>query len=100
MQPACCDGRGSLKSAQKPWLLMLQLPAGHGVVSANFGSAGCALLGDAREELRHAAPLMAGLLITSPPYKGVTDYWNDHWIRLWLLGHDRCWPIRVQNRFW
>ena len=57
----------------------------HGVPAQ---AAGCALLGDAREELRHAAPLMAGLLITSPPYKGVTDYWNDHWIRLWLLGHD------------
>ena len=29
----------------------------------------------------------ANLLMTSPPYSGVTDYWNDHWIRLWILGH-------------
>ena len=49
---------------------------------------GTALLGDAREELPNAAPQAVGLLITSPPYQGVTDYWNDHWIRLWLLGHD------------
>lgn len=49
---------------------------------------GTALLGDACTELRDAAPLQAGLLITSPPYQGVTDYWNDHWIRLWLLGYD------------
>jgi hypothetical protein len=27
------------------------------------------------------------LLLTSPPYRGVTDYWYDQWIRLWLLGH-------------
>ena len=26
------------------------------------------------------------LLITSPPYHDVTDYWNDHWLRLWILG--------------
>ena len=28
------------------------------------------------------------LLITSPPYHDVTDYWNDQWIRLWLLGEE------------
>ena len=49
---------------------------------------GTVLLGDARTELRDAKQLQAGLLITSPPYQGVTDYWNDHWIRLWLLGYD------------
>ena len=26
------------------------------------------------------------LLITSPPYLDVTDYWNDQWLRLWILG--------------
>ncbi|MCY3655637.1 MAG: DNA methyltransferase [Chloroflexi bacterium] len=51
-------------------------------------ASGTALLGDARELLRTASPLGASLLITSPPYRGVTDYWNDHWIRLWLLGYD------------
>ena len=46
------------------------------------------LLGDARKELPNQTDLNAGLLMTSPPYCGVTDYWNDHWIRLWLLGHE------------
>ena len=48
---------------------------------------GRALLGDAEKVLQEAPPLDAGLLITSPPYRGVTDYWNDHWLRLWLLGY-------------
>ena len=43
--------------------------------------------GDAATVLQHQASFKASLLITSPPYKGVTDYWNDHWIRLWALGH-------------
>ncbi len=48
---------------------------------------GKALLGDARTALREQAVMEADLLLTSPPYIGVTDYWNDHWIRLWMLGH-------------
>ena len=32
------------------------------------------------------APRRVKLLITSPPYNDVADYWNDQWIRLWLLG--------------
>lgn len=51
---------------------------------------GRAVLGDAREVLRNEDDLEVGLLLTSPPYIGVTDYWNDHWIRLWMLGH----PLR------
>lgn len=26
------------------------------------------------------------LLLTSPPYSGVTNYWYDQWLRLWMLG--------------
>lgn len=49
---------------------------------------GRVLLADAREALQNErCRLNATLLITSPPYSGVTDYWNDHWIRLWALGH-------------
>lgn len=49
---------------------------------------GTAMLADAREELaKRQTGLNAGLLLTSPPYCGVADYWNDHWIRLWILGH-------------
>ncbi len=50
-------------------------------------AAGTALLADAREALPRQTRLNAGLLLTSPPYCGVTDYWNDHWIRLWILGY-------------
>lgn len=48
---------------------------------------GEAHLGDAGAVLRDVGCVNAALLLTSPPYCGVTDYWNDHWIRLWMLGH-------------
>ena len=49
-------------------------------------ASGTVLLGDSRQELPQQNLADAGLLVTSPPYCGVTDYWNDHWIRLWMLG--------------
>lgn len=58
-----------------------------------------ALLGDASEVLRKSKPLNADLLITSPPYRGVTDYWNDHWLRLWLLGYDMKKDWKQSARF-
>ena len=57
----------------------------HGIPDQEVGTAH---LGDSREVLRSADPMGAGLLVTSPPYRGMTDYWNEHWIRLWLLGYD------------
>ena len=48
---------------------------------------GTAILGDSRQELKVHTNVDAALLLTSPPYCGVTDYWNDHWIRLWMLGY-------------
>ena len=48
---------------------------------------GTAFLGDAAVVLRRQSCLNVSLLLTSPPYCGVTDYWNDHWIRLWILGY-------------
>lgn len=48
---------------------------------------GSAFCGDATTVLRQRRWIGAALLLTSPPYCGVTDYWNDHWIRLWILGH-------------
>ena len=48
---------------------------------------GVARLGDSRTVLREKWDYRAALLMTSPPYCGVTDYWNDHWIRLWILGY-------------
>ncbi len=35
----------------------------------------------------------AALLFTSPPYYGVTNYYYDQWIRLWLLG----WPDKPKS---
>lgn len=57
---------------------------GHGTPTLARSSA---FLGDARRQLTRMRRRRVKLLITSPPYHDVTDYWNDHWIRLWLLGH-------------
>lgn len=45
-------------------------------------------LGDSRERLNAIASSKrkAKLLFTSPPYHGVTNYFYDQWLRLWLLG--------------
>ena len=43
-------------------------------------------LGDARRKLPQLRRRQVKLLVTSPPYHDVTDYWNDHWLRLWILG--------------
>lgn len=50
-------------------------------------------LGDCREQLDAIASRSgkhrAKLLFTSPPYHGVTNYFYDQWLRLWLLGGPR-----------
>ncbi len=38
------------------------------------------------------------LLVTSPPYHNVTNYYYDHWIRLWLLGMPEH-PSKEGNRY-
>lgn len=47
-------------------------------------------LGDSRTQLKAIAHRsngnLAKLLFTSPPYQGVTNYFYDQWLRLWLLG--------------
>ena len=46
-------------------------------------------LGDSRERLdmiAKQATRRTKLLFTSPPYHGVTNYFYDQWLRLWLLG--------------
>ena len=57
---------------------------GHGTPALARSST---FLGDARQALARMRRRRVKLLITSPPYHDVTDYWNDHWIRLWLLGY-------------
>ena len=53
-------------------------------VPKHSGSARVAL-GDASEALPDM-PAPAGLILTSPPYLGVTNYRADNWLRLWALG--------------
>jgi hypothetical protein len=46
-------------------------------------------LGDSRERLGtigKQSRTRTKLLFTSPPYLGVTNYFYDQWLRLWLLG--------------
>lgn len=40
----------------------------------------------------------ASLILTSPPYFGITNYHYDQWLRLWLLGGPPS-PKRANNRF-
>lgn len=52
--------------------------------------------------LRNNKAIAASLLLTSPPYFGVTNYHYDQWIRLWLLGSEtEAYIIRgpYQGRF-
>ncbi|GAB7526771.1 hypothetical protein PBS_57620 [Paraburkholderia sp. 2C] len=51
------------------------------------------LLGDSRNALRTLRrDFKADLILTSPPYYGVTNYRYDNWIRLWLLGEGPSFP--------
>ncbi len=55
----------------------------------NSGS-GHIYLGDCQSILNrwknNPPQIKASLLLTSPPYYGVTNYFYDQWLRLWLLG--------------
>ena len=59
-------------------------------------------MGDARKVLPGVRNFCADLILTSPPYCGVTNYSYDNWIRLWLLGGpslpDQGHASRYQNR--
>lgn len=54
------------------------------------GSGSRIYLGDSRAQLKTLASrsnaIGAKLLLTSPPYHRVTNYFYDQWLRLWLLG--------------
>jgi hypothetical protein len=66
-------------------------------------------LGDATVRLREACERAnrlslppASLLLTSPPYCGITNYYYDQWLRLWLLGgppHPRAIPGHYKGKF-
>lgn len=40
------------------------------------------------KQMREKTIPKADLLLTSPPYYGVTNYYYDQWLRLWLLGFE------------
>lgn len=48
-------------------------------------------LGDGAVFLPKNAP-MANLVLTSPPYSGVTNYRSDNWLRLWAMGEGPSLP--------
>ena len=56
------------------------------------------LLGLARE-VREGKRAQAKLLLTSPPYHNVTNYYYDQWLRLWLLGGPERPGSRTSNRY-
>lgn len=57
------------------------------------------VLGDAATRLPRA-DVEAGLVLTSPPYRGVTNYRADSWLRLWALGIGECRPDwRTDQKF-
>ena len=48
-------------------------------------------LGDGRDSLPDASQA-ADLVLTSPPYSGVTNYRSDNWLRLWAMGEGPSLP--------
>jgi len=49
------------------------------------------IMGDNRETLTELLPKYknkVSLILTSPPYFNVTNYFYDQWLRLWMLGGD------------
>lgn len=59
------------------------------------GGTGHLYLGDSQSVLARGSLFSekASLLLTSPPYYGITNYFYDQWLRLWLLGG----PARPQS---
>ena len=61
-----------------------------GVPGAPVGSRPTVIWGDSATALRTATPV--DLVLTSPPYCGVTNYRTDSWLRLWALGQGPSLP--------
>ena len=48
-------------------------------------------LGNGMDSLPEKSPI-ADLVLTSPPYSGVTNYRSDNWLRLWAMGEGPSLP--------
>lgn len=46
----------------------------------------CSLMETVRQEILDGEAPHVKLLFTSPPYCGVTNYYYDQWLRMWMLG--------------
>lgn len=46
----------------------------------------CALMKRVQAQITHRNLPPFKLLLTSPPYMGISDYHRDQWLRLWMLG--------------
>lgn len=57
--------------------------------------AGQIYLGDSRKVVSQLNGHRHSLLLTSPPYQGVTNYSADQWLRLWLVGAN---PFQTQRQ--
>jgi hypothetical protein len=58
---------------------------------------------DLRKRAHRLSLPSATLLLTSPPYCGITNYHYDQWLRLWLLGgppHALAIPGRYKGKFY
>ena len=71
----------SFMEARIEWRYARGVPQTRADSQAYFGSSTRLLA-----PLRHRVPRRASLLLTSPPYFGLTNYHYDQWLRLWLLG--------------
>jgi hypothetical protein len=65
---------------------LLKSRASYRYESEIIGPVGLAINGDVRNLPRARLPATPKCVITSPPYLNVTDYGEDQWLRLWLLG--------------
>ena len=50
-------------------------------------------------EVQAGQQAKAKLLVTSPPYHNVTNYYYDQWLRIWLLGGPEHPSASVSNRY-
>ena len=80
--------RGLAPPERDPVAFMLKKIAWRYAKGRLRGGSGRLYLGDSQSVLTRASlhSAMASLLLTSPPYYGVTNYFYDQWLRLWLLG--------------
>ena len=56
------------------------------------------ILKDVVDQVQQNSLPECSLLFTSPPYHGVTNYYVDQWLRLWLLGGSTS-PNRLSQKY-